>query len=186
MDVVALALDVHHALDGGGVAHAFGGALAFGYYAETRATVDVDVSVFVDVARTDEVVDLLRPIGLAPVEQARMPIGGVELRREGRDRCDVFPDLDPRYAEIRGRCQVFPFGPDRVPLPFLSVQDVVMFKLSFGRPKDWVDLQSLVAYNPDVDVDAIGDLLLHLRGPSMHPRLARLRALVAATRASGG
>jgi hypothetical protein len=44
MDVVALALDVHHALDAGGIAHAFGGALAFGYDAETRATVDVSVT----------------------------------------------------------------------------------------------------------------------------------------------
>lgn len=185
MDVVGLALDVHRALDEGGVAHAFGGALAFGYYAETRATVDVDVSVFVDVTRTDEVVDLLRPIGLAPVAQERMPIGGVELRRAGRDRCDLFPDLDPRYTEIRARCRTFSFGPDAVPLPFLDVHDVVMFKLSFGRPKDWVDLQSLVTYNPDLDVDRIEDLLVHLRGPSMYPRLARLRAM-AATRGGGG
>jgi hypothetical protein len=185
MDVVALALDVHRALDAGGVAHAFGGALAFGYYAETRATVDVDVSVFVDIARVDAVVDLLRPIGLERVPNQRMPIGGVELRRAGRDRCDLFSDLDPRYAEIRARCEVFPFGPEAVPMPFLSVEDVVMFKLSFGRPKDWVDLESLVAYNPGLDVEQIEDLLVHLRGPSMHPRLARLRAMIA-TRGGGG
>lgn len=185
MDVVALALDVHDALEAGGIAHAFGGALAFGYYAETRATVDVDVSVFLDVARTDEVVDLLRPIGLVPVPNERMPIGGVELRREGRDRCDIFPDLDPRYAEIRARCEVFPFGPDGTPLPFLSAQDVVLFKLSFGRPKDWVDLESLVTYNPGIDVDQIEDLLVHLRGPGMYPRLSRLRAMIA-TRGGGG
>lgn len=186
MDVVALALDVHRALDGGGVAHAFGGALAFGYYAETRATVDVDVSVFVDVDRTTAVVDVLRPIGLEPVENERMPIGGVELRRAGRDRCDLFPELDPRYAEIRARCRTFPFGPDLVPLPFLAVEDVVMFKLSFGRPKDWVDLESLVAYNPDLDLEVVEDLLVHLRGPSMHPRLARLRRMLATTKGGGG
>lgn len=181
MDVVGLALDVHDALDGGGVAHAFGGALAFGYYAETRATVDVDVSVFVDLSDVGSVVDLLRPLGLEPVTTADtgMPIAGVQLRRDGRDRCDVFPDLDPRYAEIRSRCRTFPFGPEATPLPFLDLQDVVMFKLSFGRPKDWVDLQSLVTYNPGLVVGPIEDLLLHLRGPSMHPRLARLRRMVA-------
>jgi hypothetical protein len=181
MDVVGLALDVHGALDGGGVAHAFGGALAFGYYAETRATVDVDVSVFVDLADVEPVVELLRPVGLERAHPAGdgMPIAGIQLRRDGHDRCDVFPDLDRRYAEIRARCRTFPFGPDAVELPFLDVQDVVMFKLSFGRPKDWVDLQSLVAYNPDLDVAAIEDLLLDLRGPAMHPRLARLRAMVA-------
>lgn len=188
MDVTVLALEVHGALVAGGVPHAFGGALAFGYYAETRATVDADVSVFVDIGAIESVVDLLRPLGLEPVTdpERRMPIAGVQLRRSStRDRCDLFPDLDPRYAEIRARCRTFPFGPDAVPLPFLDVQDVVMFKLSFGRPKDWVDLQSLVAYNADLDVDAIADLLLHLRGPAMHPRLARLRAMVA-TRGGGG
>lgn len=180
MDVTILALEVHGALDHGRVPHAFGGALAFGYYAETRATVDADVSVFVDVSRVEPVIDLLRPLGLEPVTDPdqRMPIAGVQLRRMAtRDRCDLFPDLDPRYSEIRARCRTFPFGPDATPLPFLSVEDVVMFKLSFGRPKDWVDLQSLATYNPDLDVDQIEDLLVHLRGPSMHPRIARLRAM---------
>jgi len=180
MDVTVLALEVHEALVAGGVPHAFGGALAFGYYAETRATVDADVSVFVDISEIEPVIELLRALGLEPVSDAstRMPIAGVQLHRPAtRDRCDLFPDLDPRYAEIRARCRTFPFGPDAAPLPFLSVEDVVMFKLSFGRPKDWVDLQSLVAYNPGLDVDQIEDLLLDLRGPSMNPRLARLRAM---------
>lgn len=181
MDVTILALEVHGALDDGDVPHAFGGALAFGYYAETRATIDADVSVFVDMSQVDPVVDLLRPLGLEPVTdpERRMPIAGVQLRRAAtRDRCDLFPDLDPRYAEIRARCRTFPFGPDAAPLPFLSVEDVVMFKLSFGRPKDWVDLQSLTTYNPGLDVDQIEDLLVHLRGPSMYPRLARFRTML--------
>lgn len=184
MNVVALTLDVHRAFDLGGVPHAFGGALAFGYYAETRATNDADVSVFVDPDHLDPVFDLLRPLGLEPVPRLEAtPLAGFELRRDATgDRCDLFPDLDERYAEIRERCVVFPFGPERVPLPFLAVQDVVMFKLSFGRGRDWVDLESLVAYNPDLDVDQIADLLVHLRGPSMHPRLARLRAMVRTTR----
>lgn len=180
MDVTILALQVHGALDDGRVPHAFGGALAFGYYAETRATIDADVSVFVEISQVEPVIDLLRPLGLEPVTDPdrRMPIAGVQLRRETtRDRCDLFPDLDPRYAEIRARCRTFPFGPDATPLPFLAVEDVVMFKLSFGRPKDWVDLQSLATYNPSLDVDQVEDLLVHLRGPSMHPRIAHFRRM---------
>jgi phage tail tape-measure protein len=42
-----------------------------------------------------------------------------------------------------------------------------------------------VAYNPGLDVEQIEDLLVHLRGPGMHPRLARLRAMIA-TRGGGG
>ena len=39
---------------GRGIPHAFGGALALAYYATPRATVDIDVNVFVPVARADE------------------------------------------------------------------------------------------------------------------------------------
>ena len=39
-------LAVHDHLIGAGVEHAFGGALALAYYAEPRATADVDVNVF--------------------------------------------------------------------------------------------------------------------------------------------
>ena len=41
---------LHHALDDAGIPHAVGGAIALGYYAEPRATIDVDINVFVPVA----------------------------------------------------------------------------------------------------------------------------------------
>ncbi|GAC1598326.1 MAG: hypothetical protein NVS3B21_23740 [Acidimicrobiales bacterium] len=55
-----------------------------------------------------------------------------------------------------------------------------MFKLSFGRPKDWVDLRSLCTRTPDLDVAYVERQLLALRGPTMHPRLSRFRALLRA------
>ncbi len=71
-----------------------------------------------------------------------------------------------------------PFGPDRRLLPFLSAEDLTLFKLSFGRPKDWVDVTAIAGDRPDLDVDYIERQLVELRGPSMYPRLARLRSLL--------
>lgn len=61
----------------------------------------------------------------------------------------------------------------------LEVQDLVVFKLSFGRDKDWVDLRQIIRSGLALDVDYIERQLIALRGPTMYPRLARLRALLA-------
>ena len=62
------------AIDGRSMAtpHAFGGALALAYHAEPRATVDIDLNVFIPVERADEV---LAPLGRL----------GVDDRRRSRD-----------------------------------------------------------------------------------------------------
>ncbi|GAC1588103.1 MAG: hypothetical protein NVS3B21_03560 [Acidimicrobiales bacterium] len=55
-----------------------------------------------------------------------------------------------------------------------------MFKLSFGRDKDWVDLRAVCLGTPALDVPYIERQLLAIRGPTMHPRLARFRAMLRA------
>ncbi len=47
-----------------GVPHAFGGALALAYYAEPRATIDIDVNVFVPPASFATVLDPLARLGV--------------------------------------------------------------------------------------------------------------------------
>lgn len=181
MSLVRLVVDTHRVLEKAGIPHAYGGALAFGYHAEARGTRDADLSAFVDSEAVDSVLDVLATIGLTPLPAPpeRMPIAGIPMARpDDEEELDLFPSLDERYAEIQSRCEVHPYGPDMVPIPFLSAQDTILFKLSFGREKDWVDLRSLAEWNPDVDIDAIADLLVDLRGPTMHPRLARFRKML--------
>jgi hypothetical protein len=47
MEFVELIVAVHDHLERGRLSHAFGGALALGYVATPRGTVDIDVNVFV-------------------------------------------------------------------------------------------------------------------------------------------
>lgn len=92
----------------------------------------------------------------------------------------MFPSLDERYDEIRRRCVNHPFGSEQEVLPFLSAEDLALFKLSFGRDKDWVDLRAIAQSTPTLDLDYIESQIVALRGPGMYPRVARLRALVRA------
>ena len=160
---------------------AFGGALALAYVAEPRGTVDIDVNVFAPLDEIDVALAALASAGLVPEQdrQAWVPIAGIRLRGASTPfPVDVFPSLDPAYDAIHDRVVEHPFGPEARRLPFLSAEDLTLFKLSFGRPKDWVDLTGIAAASPDLDVEYVERQLVALRGPSMYPRVARLRSLL--------
>ena len=183
MSLIELVLEVHDHLRKARLAHAFGGALALAYIAEPRGTVDVDINVF-PTRGLDETLAVFAELELRPEADAadRLPIAGIRLRRPADPfPVDVFPPLDAeRYDEIASRRVRRPFGHDAQLLPFFSAEDLAMFKLSFGRDKDWVDLRNICRARPDLDVAYIERQLLALRGPHMHPRLARLRQFLRA------
>jgi hypothetical protein len=54
---------VHRSLDGAGIHHAFGGAIAFAYHGVPRATADVDVNVFLGVEGWPQIRRALGPLG---------------------------------------------------------------------------------------------------------------------------
>jgi hypothetical protein len=185
MNLVEFVLALHGALAESKVPHAFGGALALAYYGQPRATRDVDLNVFVGSDGAAGVDELLRGLGLRrETASETVPVGGRRFVQDDGPVLDLFLDLDDTYRSIRARVTVHPFGRGRARLPFLSAEDLVTFKLSFGRPRDWVDIEDVVANGTPLDLDTVEATLLALRGPHMHPRLARLRAMVAAHGAS--
>ena len=184
MEFVELIVAVHDRLDRAQIRHAFGGALALGYIATPRGTVDIDVNTFVPPSEIDRVADALAPLGYGRSEPTELlPIAGFRFHHSADPfPVDVFPSLDERYAEIEGRVEHHRFGRADDELPFLAAEDLCVFKLSFARPQDWVDLRAIAAARPDLDVAVVEDLLIALRGPTMYPRLARLRAFLRGAR----
>lgn len=180
MEFVALIVAVHDQFDEAGIVHAFGGALALGYVAEPRGTVDIDVNVFLPTDEMGRVSAALDPMGFrrAPAGN-EPPIAGIRFGHpQDPFPIDVFPALHERYAEIERRRVFHRFGRGRDVLPFLSAEDLCVFKLSYGRPKDWVDLRAVTTARPSLDVEYIESQAVALRGPTMYPRVARLRWLL--------
>jgi hypothetical protein len=157
---------VHRALDEAGVGHAFGGALALAYYAEPRATIDVDVNIFVPPRRAGRTLDALGALGVAVDRSSAL----ADARRDGQVRVhwgrsplDLFFAYDPFHAACEAARRYVPFGDDRIPI--LAPEHLIVCKAVFDRRKDWLDIeQILVITAPELDVAEVTGWSVRIMG----------------------
>lgn len=137
---------VHRALDGAGIPHAFGGAIAYDYYGEPRATTDIDVNIFVKETDPAPALKALGDIGIE-IDHDR---ASMLIRRDGQIRLpwettivDLFFMTFEFLESASTRYRVMPYTPTTT-LPVLSVEDLIICKVAFNRGKDWVDITNLL------------------------------------------
>ena len=158
---------------------AFGGALALAYYAEPRATVDVDVNVFVPPDDIDRVAVVLQPLGVsASAEERRVARrdGQVRLRWE-RTPLDLFFAYDEFHYGAAERIRRVPFG--NVAIPVLAPGDLLVCKVVFDRRKDWIDIEQILLLTAGtLDINNVRDWVVRIVGAT-DPRVERFdRAVV--------
>ncbi len=172
---------LHRALESAGIPHAFGGALALAWCTQrARATIDIDINLFVDVSEAGEVFAALPPgVEVTDEDRARIAADGQTRLWWEKTPVDVFFDTTPFHTAVAGRARTESFGGDEV--PFLACRDVAVFKAFFDRTKDWADLEEM-AEAGTLDVEAVAGVLAHYLGPS-DSRIARLLTLDEAKRA---
>lgn len=137
------------------IPHAFGGAIALAYYATPRATIDIDVNVFVRVTRAAEVLSLLETLGARSLrENERRQLARDEQVRVHWDSTpvDLFFSYDAFHDHCLERRRRVPFG-DGDWIHVLAAEDLLVFKALFDRAKDWRDIEEL-AYAMAADLDA--------------------------------
>lgn len=160
------------------VPHAFGGALALAYYAEPRATVDIDVNLFVPSTDFDEVAAILVALGARAndAEAAR------RARRDGQTRVwwqttplDLFFAYDAFHVAAAARVRRVRFGDGEIPI--LAVEHLIVCKVVFDRPKDWIDLDAIVIDGTAVDAAEVLRWLGRVVGDD-DPRYDRVAAVL--------
>jgi hypothetical protein len=138
-------LDIHDALSHAKLPHAFGGAIALAYCtAEPRGTRDLDVNVFVDPARSNEVITAL-PDGVTVADadiQAAARDGQVRVWWEDTP-IDVFLDIHRFHDEVAAGVRLVPFEGRAIPV--LGCTALAVFKALFDRTKDWADIEEMAA-----------------------------------------
>lgn len=147
LDAADAATRIARALEAGGVPHAIGGAIALGAHGVPRGTLDVDINVFVADAELPHVVAVLRDLGIELTEEAaiaRARRDGMFVGNWGGMRIDVFTPSIP-FSRESEKTRVRVDAPDGGSDWFLSAEALAVFKLLFARPKDYVDLERLIA-----------------------------------------
>ena len=155
---------IHEALKASKVPHAIGGAIALAYYAEPRATIDIDLNVFVSPERWKDVVDALVPLGVDAEN-----LDSAALLRDGQCRLwwgpnpiDLFFTNEPFHEAMAKRTRRLPFAGET--LPFLAPEDLAICKAMFDRPKDWIDIEQMLLATEGLDVANVESWLERMVG----------------------
>lgn len=166
---------LHRAFRAADVPHAFGGALALAWcVGEVRATMDIDVNVFLDTSHVDAVLRALPGAVTHDVEAVEsLRRDGQARLRWGRHPLDVFLDTTDFHVEAARRVRWERLTDDE--LPFLACGDLAVFKAFFSRGKDWVDLEAMLAAGSFDPAAVMGVLATYLGLDD--ERVARLQEL---------
>lgn len=148
LDAFELGMAIASALDAEAIANALGGAIALAAWGVPRATVDVDINVFVEDERIDEVLDVLEQelgfeIDRTAARRAHRDEGLMVLKSPHGMRVDLFtPSIEFSWEAARTATRLEILG---VEVSVLSAEALAVFKLLFFRSKDIADLERLVA-----------------------------------------
>ncbi len=174
--LVSRIVAVHEMLDSMRVPHQFGGAIALAWYRSPRATTDIDLNVTVTPEHADPVLGALAHLGVTVSRSDRAAIerdGQARLDWDG-SYLDLFFATLQLHEEMAARSREVSFG--RVRIPILSPEDLIVCKVVFDRPKDWVDVEEMVSWGTEIDAGAVFRWVDDMLGKdsTQHARLAEL------------
>jgi hypothetical protein len=123
---------------------AFGGAIAMNYHREPRSTLDIDINIFLSAHSQDVVVEALQRLyGLPDEERVRRELTATAQTRSawGNTYVDLFFNNIDFHESMASRVVREPFAGTEIPV--LSIEDLIISKTVFSRPKDWVDIAAV-------------------------------------------
>ncbi len=160
------------------IPHAFGGALALAYYAEPRATIDIDLNLFVRADRYPDVAAPLLDLGVAAAD----PQAIESVANDGQARVmwdntpiDLFFAYDPFHDAAAAACRTVPFAASSIPI--LAPEHLVVCKVIFDRPKDWVDIDAMISAGAVLDAAEVLRWVGRIAGDN-DPRYSRIAAVL--------
>jgi len=163
MNAYDTAVRIGECFDEDQIPYAIGGALALGAHGAARATNDVDISAFLGRDALDRVLDSLERAG-AMVDRAsakrEVERIGLFVARLGGIRIDVFLSLHPQFTQMHARSVSMTDASGHT-LKFMSAEDLTLYKLIYGRDKDVIDLQRLIAVR-ELDLAYVREWLVQM------------------------
>ncbi len=163
---------IHEQLAQAEIPHAFGGALALAYYAEPRATIDIDLNLFVAPSSYPDIARYLARIGVGDgVDLQVVERDGQCRLRWGNTPIDLFFAYDALHDAMRRASRNEPFGQTKIPI--LAPEHLLVCKAIFNRSKDWLDIEQMLVCVDDLDLVEVCTWLDRIVGAD-DPRRERL------------
>ena len=178
-DAADVAKRVAVKLTAGGCDYAIGGAIALGYWAVPRGTVDVDLTLFMAPEKPAECVRKLQEVGCefttTEAIQSLNEHGFCRVFYEGL-RVDVFLPTIPFYDEARTRRQTVELDGEEILI--WDAETLAVFKMMFFRRKDIVDVEQILRIQGSaLDGNWIRERLVEIYG-HRDPRISQWDELV--------
>jgi hypothetical protein len=167
-------------LEAAGCEYALGGAIALGFWAEARGTLDVDVTLYLPLDDPAGSMRLLEKIGCHfdehRTEEMLKQHNFCQVQLLGV-RLDVFLPMSSFYEAAKARRREVPIGSRRAYI--WDAETLCAFKMMFFRQKDLVDIQSILrSQGASLDREWVEKSLVELYG-HRDPRFSRWRELTA-------
>jgi hypothetical protein len=148
-----------------------------GLYRNPRATTDIDLNVTVSPEDADPVLGALTHLGVTV-----SPSDRAAIERDGQARLDwdgsyldlFFATID-LHLQMAERSRRVDFGPVRIPI--LSPEHLIVCKVVFDRPKDWLDVEEMIAWGTAIDDAEVLGWIERILGATSE-QYARLAALL--------
>jgi hypothetical protein len=162
-----------------GIPHAFGGAQALAYYGPIRATHDIDLNVFVSAREGKRVLETLGTLGASVSNPGLLVL--IERDEQVRvlwDRTpiDLFFEYDALHRSSMQRRRRVDFYGDSIHV--LSAEDLMVYKATFNRAKDWRDIAAMIFASPEpLDFGYVRNWLTRI-DDAERLRLTRLEELI--------
>ena len=167
-------------LEAAGCDYALGGAIALGFWAEPRNTLDVDVTLYLPLDDPQGCMRLLEKIGCEfeprRTEKLLTEHTFCQVQFLGM-RLDVFLPMSSFYAPAKARRRQVPIGSRQAYI--WDAETLCVFKMMLFRRKDLVDIESMLRSQGDaLDRQWIEASLIDLYG-QRDPRVSQWRELIA-------
>jgi hypothetical protein len=166
------------ALDAISCEYALGGAIALGYWAEPRGTLDVDLTLFLPPKQPSQCVRLLQQVGCQlnanDCLNSLTEHGYCQVSIAGR-RIDVFLPIVAFYEIARARRKCVPLGDQAIII--WDAESLCVFKMMFFRRKDLADVEQILrVQGGGLDRTWVREQLIAIYG-ERDPRITRWQEL---------
>lgn len=145
LDAATVAQQLAALLDERRQPYAFGGAIALGFWAIPRGTIDVDLTLFLSPDKPSECIWLLQGLGcelsVSDALRSLQEHGFCRIRWRGT-QVDVFLPLTDFYVRARQRRRQVELGQQSISI--WDAESLVVFKMMFFRRKDIADVEQIL------------------------------------------